>query len=196
VQRRRGGRRIMLNIFICTQLLAGFCLAFLPEIAPQQTPKPILRVYAFLGTDCPISQDYIGVLNEMNLRYKNKVTFLGLIPGDVSIDDIQKFKEEYQVQFDIESDNKMALVQSYDVHTTPEVVLIDNKEFVKYQGAIDNWFYALGKHRSTATEHYLKDAVEGLLSGNDVKVQRTQAIGCIINRSHGHKHITRIQHGR
>lgn len=186
MQRRRGGSRIMLNIFICTQILAGFCLAFSHQIAPQQTPNPALRVYVFLGTDCPISQDYIGVLNDMNIRYNDKVAFIGLIPGEVSGSDIQQFKDEYQVKFHIDSDKDMALTKNYHVHTTPEVVLVDSKNLVQYQGAIDNWFYALGKHRSSATEYYLLNAIDELLSGNNVKVARTQAVGCIISIAHQH----------
>lgn len=184
----------MLNIFICTQFLAGFCLAFLPEITPNQTPEPRLRVYAFLGTDCPISQDYIGVLNEMNVRYNNRVAFVGLIPDGVSKDDIQKFRDEYQVKFSLEADNKLTLIKKYDIRTTPEVVFVDHNHQVKYQGAIDNWFYALGKHRSSPTEHYLQDAIEQTLSGNEVKVKTTQAIGCVLNRSHEHAHTKSTVH--
>ena len=176
----------MLNIFICAQILAGFCLAIAHEIAPQRKAKPVLRVYAFLGTDCPISQDYVGVLNEMNARYKDRVAFMGFVPDAGTTEDIQKFRDEYQVKFDLNVDNNMSLIKNYNVHSTPEVILVDNNNLVQYQGAIDNWYYALGKHRQSATEYYLQDAIEGFLSGNEIKIKKTGVVGCIISMTHAH----------
>ncbi|MEJ1241152.1 redoxin domain-containing protein [Chryseolinea sp. T2] len=176
----------MLNIFICAQFLAGFCLAFAHETVPQRRDKQALRVYVFLGTDCPISQDYVGVLNEMTVRYKDRVTFMGFVPDTGRADEIKEFKDEYEVKFDLASDKNMSMIKSYNVHSTPEVVLLDNDNVVQYQGAIDNWYYSLGKHRQSPTENYLKDAIEGLLSGKAVEIRRTEVVGCIINMTHVH----------
>ncbi|HTF20789.1 MAG TPA: redoxin domain-containing protein [Chryseolinea sp.] len=171
----------MLKILICTQLLGSFCVGILRDKAHETTNHEPLRAYVFLGTDCPISQDYVGLLNEMDNQYEGEVDFMGVIPQPIDARDVNGFRKEYQVKFDLIADKTLELTEKYGVHITPEVVLMDESNVVQYQGAIDNWYYALGKHQRTATEHYLRDAIEALLLGRAIEVKRTEAVGCIIS---------------
>lgn len=66
------------------------------------------------------------------------------------------------------------------VLVTPEVVVMQSDGTIRYQGAIDNWYVALGKHRPEATHHYLQDALDTLLAGRDVAQPRTNAVGCLV----------------
>lgn len=174
----------MLKIFICAQ----FLVCFLPETALKSIAnEPSLRAFVFLGTDCPISQDYVGVLNEMDNKYQGEVEFVGVIPEEIAAREVNVFRKEYQVKFDLQVDKNLALVEKYGIQTTPEVVLLDESDDVQYQGAIDNWYYALGKHRQSPTEYYLKEAIDALLSGKAVGVKKSETVGCVINRmSHQH----------
>lgn len=172
----------MLKILICAQFLVSFYAAFLRDVYHEDTvhDQP-LQAYVFLGTDCPISQDYIGVLNEMNVHYQGKVKFKGVIPQPVDAPGVTDFRNEYQVKFDLMIDKGLTLTEKFGVRITPEVVLLDQSGVVQYQGAIDNWYYALGKHRQTPTEYYLREAIETLMLGQTVQTKKTEAIGCIIS---------------
>ena len=74
---------------------------------------------------------------------------------------------------------------------TPEVFLIDKKGFLIYQGKIDNWFYELGRYRQVITQHYLEDAIIAYNQGNEVEVQKTEAIGCLISAV---PHMEKMRH--
>jgi hypothetical protein len=62
----------------------------------------------------------------------------------------------------------------------PEVFVLDSAGTVLYSGSIDNLAYATGKKRMEATEFFLKDAMENILSGKPVAVKSTIAYGCLI----------------
>ena len=63
---------------------------------------------------------------------------------------------------------------------TPEVFLLDQEYTIHYNGAIDNWFYSLGKNRNLITSHYLEDAMNSLLNGTKIQIPYVQAICCYI----------------
>jgi hypothetical protein len=148
------------------------------SFSEAQSEKP--EVLIFLGPDCPISQDYIGVLNKLRQQFP-QVKFTGILPS-ANNKDKKLFKKEYQVEFELRSDKHKKFVKEYSIKVTPEVVLIDVTNKVRYQGAIDNWYYELGRHRPQATEHYLRDAIDDLLAEREIRVDRTVPIGCIISR--------------
>jgi hypothetical protein len=138
-------------------------------------------VIIFLAVDCPISQKYIPALNAIHERYGNRVVSIhSVIPGKIKKTDIAKFKDAYGIAFPISPDKRYGLVKKLSAQATPEVFVIDNEFNVKYRGAIDNWFYELGGYRKEATEHYLRDAIEALLAGEEPKIEKTKALGCFI----------------
>ena len=58
--------------------------------------------------------------------------------------------------------------------------LTDSTATVLYSGSIDNWAFAAGKMRIEATEFFLTDALENIVSGKPVALKKTEAYGCII----------------
>lgn len=149
-------------------------------------PAKTFKVLVFLGVDCPISQDYIGTLNKLHDQYFEKGEMTGIVPQPRDDKEVIDFKTAYQVKFDLIADKKLAFVKKYNVHVTPEIVLLDMDGKVRYQGAIDNWYYELGKHRQVANEHYLLNAIDELIAGKEVSKPKTEPIGCVISTSHNH----------
>jgi hypothetical protein len=84
----------------------------------------------------------------------------------------------------LELDKDHELVRKYSITVTPEVVLLDATGKVQYRGAIDNWYYELGKHRQTVTEHYLIDAIQSSISGETIAIKEAKPIGCILSMHH------------
>lgn len=139
-----------------------------------------LTAIVFLATDCPISQKYIGELKNIDSLFQAKVSVKGIIPGKVKQKEIDQFISEYQIDFPVVTDADYTLVKKYHATITPEVFLVNDRNHIYYQGAIDNWFFDLGKYRQHITEHYLIDAINAVLEGQSLVVKRTESVGCVI----------------
>lgn len=134
-----------------------------------------------LGPDCPISQKYMHTLRNMYSKYGDKIEFLGIVPSSFEALEMNEFKTQYAIPFDLKLDTNNSICKKFNLKVTPEIVLINKEREIHYQGAIDNWFYELGKSRLKVTEHYLEDAIESILKGNTPTIQKTEAIGCFIS---------------
>lgn len=179
----------MVKIFICFLFFVGISQhrdLSSSSSASSVLPGKMFKVLVFLGADCPISQDYIGTLNKLHDRYIEKGEITGIVPQPRNDKEIVDFKNEYQVSFELLPDKKFALVKKYNIQVTPEVVLLDMDGKVRYQGAIDNWYYELGKHRQIANEHYLANAIEELMARKKVSKPKTDPVGCILSTSVKH----------
>jgi hypothetical protein len=155
------------------------------EIQAQVLPKKVtyntpLMAIVFLSPDCPISQKYMKKLNDLKNEYEGKITFLAAIPAPATKSEIKEFWSEYNSTLAFEHDRDLELVKGLNAKVTPEIFLFDASRSLVYQGAIDNWFYELGKNRREVTEFYFKDAVMASLRGMKPNVQSAEAVGCLI----------------
>ena len=144
-------------------------------------PKPV-EVYIFLACECPISQKYVPVLNSIYATYKDAPGFEWsfVVPGKVKKSELSAFIKEFDIQFPLTVVGNPT-VKKLHADTTPQVIIV--KDSVVYSGAIDNWFYELGRHRRDVTENYLVDALQALKVGGVPAVTKTEAIGCPIGMS-------------
>lgn len=139
-----------------------------------------VEVIVFLATECPISQKYVNTLNQIYLAYQNKgVKFTALFPEKVDIKIIDAFTSEFGVKFPCLLDKRMRKARQLEASITPEVFVLKQGK-VMYQGAIDDWFYELGKYRKEVTQPYLKNALDAVLNNQMVEVKKTEALGCFI----------------
>jgi peroxiredoxin len=146
------------------------------------TQPPGLTVHVFLSTECPISQQYARQLTDLQRRYEPLgIRFVAWFPLRTdSPRTIRQFQTEYKLLFAGKPDHNSQLARQLRVRITPEVVVMQAEGRVRYQGAIDDWYVTLGKHRSEATQHFLRDALDALLTGRDVAMARTDAVGCLV----------------
>ncbi len=121
------------------------------------------------------------MLPELSRQYP-LVQFVGIFTKWETATDIQQFSNDYQLNFSLYLDNKHRLLRQLNATTTPEVFLVDKNGKVQYQGAIDNWFYGLGKYRPATTEHYLTEALDAFLNGKEIVNKKTKSIGCEIGK--------------
>ncbi|MBX2957691.1 MAG: redoxin domain-containing protein [Cyclobacteriaceae bacterium] len=157
--------------------------AYSQKIVQKECPKVIL----FFGLECPICLKYVPELNLIYQEYSSRVEFEVVIPEKSEAKSIREFISEYNVTFPI-TKNKHRLTRSLNPGVTPEVFLLDSKGKLVYQGAIDNWFYELGKYRSEPTEFYLRNALDSTLTGTVPRIEKTEAIGCVISTNLKHSH--------
>ncbi len=139
-------------------------------------------VIVFFDIECPICQKYTKLLKEINQKYSAKGIKVYVVYPHKSTDEaaFKSFKTEYQFDLPIYFDTQRKLLHQLKGSVTPEVFLLNNQRQTVYQGAIDNWFYSLGKSRAQATENYLLEAIEALLKGEKMKINYHEAIGCAL----------------
>lgn len=141
-----------------------------------------LSIFLVLAHDCPICQKYGAKFREIAEKYGGDVQVVGIAPADGATDEnIADFAQTYRFNFPIVIDSDKAFVHIFNGKVTPEVFLVDRTGELLYRGKIDNWFYELGKYRNVVTEHYLDDAIAATLSGEPVKVNKTEPVGCMLN---------------
>jgi hypothetical protein len=154
----------------------------------KSTPAGLLGdkkglVFVFLAPDCPLSQYYTLPLRLIFENYHEKISMAGIIPGKFySMDEINQYKERYRIPFDLFLDDDLKLTNQLKASVTPEVFLLDENLHLVYSGAIDDAAVDLTVKKQVVRNHYLKNAVDGLLNHQPSGVRKTKAVGCIIER--------------
>lgn len=166
-------------LFIASMTLAG--LARGQGFPDRLSVDSDVTVIVFLAVDCPISQKYVPALNRICEKYTGRsVKMHAVIPGRLKKRALRKFVTEYGMCFSARRDRRYTWVETLAANATPEVFVFDHQKKLLYRGAIDNWFYELGGYRKEPTKHYLVDAIDAGLAGEQPDVQQTKALGCFI----------------
>jgi thioredoxin-related protein len=140
-------------------------------------------VLIFFDTECPICQTYTGKLQGFYRKYQSQIDFKIVYPTkNTTRGEVRRFEREYSFKIPFVLDPHLDLVTKHDATTTPEVVMCNERGEVIYRGAIDNQFVGLGKFRPKTTETYLQNTLENWLHNKPINPQKTEPIGCLINR--------------
>ena len=155
---------------------------FLLAIACIYANASKIKIYYFLATTCPISQKYTQEINRLNKVYTSKDIEMFLVFPTVKNNkkEIEAFCATYQITMPYIMDRNFALTKQLNAKITPEVFVVNEKREILYHGAIDNWYYALGKNRMHITEHYLEDAIKAILKKEQIEKEYVAAVGCFI----------------
>lgn len=139
------------------------------------------KVIVFIAPECPLCQSYTREIKQLQHTYNNELDFYGILPGNAySEKEMDSFLNVYDLSLEVIYDRDYNLVNELSATITPEVYLIDKNNIIRYQGMIDNWLGELGRKRQIVSQHYLNDAIESFLSGEEIKIKKTKAIGCFI----------------
>lgn len=153
-------------------------------VAPLD-PDPNVRatVALFVRTDCPISNRYAPEVRRIHETYsKQGVAFWLIYPDpDVEDDAIREHLEAYSYPMPALKDPEHRLVRRAGAKITPEAALFDSDGKLVYLGRIDDRYVDFGKSRREPTRHDLALALDALLAGRPVELDRTKAIGCFID---------------
>jgi len=135
-------------------------------------------VVVFLSFDCPVSNDYSTTLTELHRQFAPQgVAFIAVSTSDDRAE-IKKLAGEFKIPFPAYIDPKLDVVDAFKATTTPEAFVLDHNSVLRYRGRIDNAYSARLKKNNATTEFNLKNAIEDLLAGKDVKVPATRPVGC------------------
>jgi thiol-disulfide isomerase/thioredoxin len=142
----------------------------------QKTPVTVL---VFLSAQCPVSNEYVGRLNALANEYAGQATFLGVNANhNESVEQARQHATEYRLAFPVYKDPGNAAADEFGATVTPEAIVLDGENRVRYRGRIDDSQKPARVKRSD-----LRLAVEAALAGRAAPNEEARAFGCTIKRS-------------
>lgn len=147
-----------------------------------------LTVVVFIGTECPLAKLYAPRLARLYDRFRFEgVAFVAINSNrQDSMAELQHFVRKFEFDFPVLKDPGAQVADQFAAQRTPEVFLLDENRAIRYRGRIDDQygFDQDGRafSRDAPEREDLALAIEQLLTGDDVAVQRTDAPGCLIAR--------------
>lgn len=140
-------------------------------------------VFVFTTKSCPLVRKSFPKLVALYEAYRErKVVFVAVNAGpEDTVREMAAQAVDFQVPFFFVKDADHSAVQSLGVQRTPEVVLLDHENTIRYRGRIDDQL-RIGGTRPQATREDLKEAIEEVLAGKPVSVPETEVDGCLITQ--------------
>jgi peroxiredoxin len=131
---------------------------------------------------CPYVQAWEGRMKEIQRDYADRAFRLVAIssndadryPAD-SLDEMKARAGRIGFNFDYLYDEDQAVARALGSERTPEVFLFDRDRRLVYHGAIDD-----SRDEREVTRHYLRDALDAVLSAEDPPLADTPAVGCTV----------------
>ena len=143
-------------------------------------------VVVFTCNHCPYAQAAWPILISLAEEYQSKgVGFVAINPNDGvlypedSMDSMKKRALGWGVNFPYLQDKLQNIAVNYKAVCTPDIYVFDKERKLYYHGRInDNW-----QNPERVKSHDLKNAIEGLLAGNDPSEKQYPSMGCSIKWS-------------
>jgi len=140
-------------------------------------------IIIFSCNHCPYVQAYEERMKQIQDDYQQKgVTVIAINSNedvnypDDSFENMKKRADEQNFNFLYLRDEDQLVARAYDATHTPEIFLFDKERKLAFHGKIDdNW-----QEPSKVQNHYLRNALDELLEGNEISVPETFTIGCTI----------------
>lgn len=152
-------------------------------------------VVVFTCNHCPTAQAYEERLQQLTEKYRNQgVAVVAISPNDAlavrldelgytdvgdSLEDMKLRTEEQGFTFPFLYDGKDQKVSlAYGPIATPHVFVFDKQRKLRYSGRIDD-----SAKPEQVTSHDTKNAIDALLAGRAVPVEKTRTFGCSVKWS-------------
>lgn len=146
----------------------------------------------FTCNHCPTAQAYEARIKQLVTDYKNRGVFIIAISpndpesvtlGEMGYTDLGDSFEEMKIRAKDQNFNFPYLYDGedsrvsmqYGPQATPHVFIFDQDRKLRYSGRIDD-----GEKPGTAKSHDTRNAIEALLAGKAVPVEKTKTFGCSI----------------
>lgn len=154
-----------------------------------------LLVLVFTANHCPTAQAYEERIQKLHDDYKDKgVALVAISPNDPlavrldelgftdlsdTLDDMKQRAKDKHFTFPYLYDGEtQAVSRQYGPIATPHVFVFDASRKLRFSGRIDD-----NENIAKATTQDARDAIEALLAGKSVAVEKTKVFGCSIKWS-------------
>ncbi|HRN35068.1 MAG TPA: redoxin family protein [Saprospiraceae bacterium] len=150
----------------------------------KDLPPDSLYMYVFVSETCPICQHMTLQLRDLLKKYPAAMCTLVFPNYTVSdSNSVEKFLNKYKLNCNFTIDYDQKLTREWGVTITPEVLIFSGDQECIYRGKLNNQFARLGERRTVITEHYAEDAIQSYLTGQPIKINKTEPTGCFIIKS-------------
>jgi len=156
---------------------------------------PKILVIVFTANHCPTAQAYEDRIIQLVKDYKDKgVAFVAISPNDpkalhlneLGYTDLSDTFAEMKIRAKDKGFNfpylydgdEQKTAHAYGPVATPHAFIFDRERRLRYTGRIDN-----NERIGKATIHDTRNAIEALLAGKPVPVEKTKTFGCSIKWS-------------
>jgi mono/diheme cytochrome c family protein len=145
-----------------------------------RAPEGGVTALVFYSTECPISNAYSPTLNELGTSCaREKVNLVGVcVDPELADTAVAEHAKEYRLTFPVARDRDGKLARRLGVKVTPEAVVLDDRDHVRYRGRIDDQYAARQKRNANPRTHELRDAIAAVLTGKVVDAAVVEAVGC------------------
>lgn len=135
----------------------------------------------FISPNCPACiylNDKVNVLADKYI----KIDFIAIYSCKSNAVDTNELNDlsNLKLNFPIVIDSTEKYRKLVNAKITPEFFLLNNKNTILYQGAFDNYYFNIGKHKNKATVFYLENAIDDLMESKPIRRKYTTPFGCII----------------
>jgi peroxiredoxin len=138
--------------------------------------KEDVVVLVFMNNECPYVVAVEDRLIDFANDYKGKsVKLVGV--SVVANDTLSKIKEHHKKKgqnFVYGLDETQAIGKAYGATNTPQFFVLDKARTIRYTGTMDD----SPLKEDAVKKTYVRDAVDALLTGKEIEVTETKAIGC------------------
>jgi peroxiredoxin len=141
-------------------------------------------IVVFTCNHCPYAVKYQDRINALNKKYESQGYPVIAINSDDSTENAEDSYSNMQIRareksfsFPYLLDGSQQIAKTYGATKTPHVYVLQKEQaalIVKYIGAIDD----NTDDPSAVTKKYVALAIDALLSGKEVVIKSTKAIGC------------------
>lgn len=150
---------------------------------PSQSHSPVsvnfskgLQVVVFLSSTCPCSNSHIEELKSLQTLYP-KVVFTGIHSNaDETLAQGKLYFNSLKLPFSVYRDSEQKMANNMEAFKTPHVFVIQDGNIL-YNGGVSN-SHTLSK----ADKKLLRDALNDISMGLEVKVKQSRSLGCSIAR--------------
>jgi thiol-disulfide isomerase/thioredoxin len=154
-------------------------------------------VVLFLGTECPINNQYLPTLAKLSKAYADKgVPFVAINSNahDTPTRILAHVKTN-GLPFPVLKDTGNVVADDFGARRTPEAFVLSPDGKILYQGRIDDQ-RGVAYKRKSPTRRDLVEAIEEVLAGKPVSVPKTEVAGCLIARAITPKETGTITYAR
>lgn len=137
-------------------------------------------VLVFTCNHCPVSRQYEERLIQFARKHEKQVQVVAISVSHNGADGLEKMKSraaDSKLPFPYLYDESQQSARTYGATVTPHFFVLESDRKVAYMGAFDDNFFEPEK----AEKHYLIDAVEAVLAGNEPPVKESLQRGCAID---------------
>src|SRR5262245_51647526 len=141
-------------------------------------------VVVFLGTECPLNNQYLGRLAQLHKEFADKGVQFVAVNSNVqdTPERIAAHTKKHEIPFPVLRDDANKVADQFGAKRTPEAFVLDDKHTIRYQGRIDDQ-YGIDYQRPAPTRRDLAEALSDVLAGQAVRVATTPVAGCLIGRA-------------